>query len=253
MQGFMGAFVALALTVGGAVSPARATAQDDDWEFGEDAAQQLTVAAVRYDDGRAIFVQCRSEELKVALIGFPNTTETSRRLEATRADGVSTLQTWQVVQGQALSSALPARDARFLRAGGALQLHSPAGAAAPFRATLELPLQHASLDRVLTACGYPVEDDRDRLPTADDTMRLLTRVADGAMGGSPGRSMEISCIIRAGAYSDCRVDHRLKDQSGDGQGDVRDWNRARVHQDDAAANEGRVVYIFVPLLQVVRR
>ncbi len=35
-----------------AIQPTTAFAQDDDWEFQQDAARKLSVAAVRYDDGR---------------------------------------------------------------------------------------------------------------------------------------------------------------------------------------------------------
>src|SRR5690606_9671693 len=67
----------------------------------------------------------------------------------------------------------PARDARGLRNGGILPLSSPATRRRPaISSPLELPSRHANLDKVLTACGYALEDDRDHLPDVDANMRL---------------------------------------------------------------------------------
>ena len=52
--------------------PSLALAQDeDDWEFQHEASLNQTVAAVRYDAGVAIVVQCRDRALSAALIGMP--------------------------------------------------------------------------------------------------------------------------------------------------------------------------------------
>lgn len=225
----------------------------DDWEFAEDAARNLSVAAVRFDGGQAIIAQCSAGELRVALQGLPERTGPSQRLQAERPDGTTDLQTWQVDAGRTWFSAAPARDARFLRAGGVLKLRSDAGQPSPVSATFDLPSEHANLDRVLTNCGYALTNDRDVLLRAA-IMQAVTSSDSGPSAGAPGRSMEVSCIVRHGAYRDCRVDHMMQGQrEASAQREAARWNGKRVQTDDAAANEGRVAYIYVPLLMVVQR
>lgn len=255
MQPLSGWLAILAVAAGGLVPAPVALAQtDDDWEFAEDTALELTVAAARYDAGISIIAQCSRNKMTVSLVGLPATTAPSRRLDATRSDGAVDAQTWEVREGGALSSTLPARDGRFLRVGGELRLRSAAGQTPSIAASFDLPTQHANLDRVLTACGYALEDDRDALPRADPDLRLVRRPSRGSTGGRPGISHEISCIIRDGAYSACRTDRTTSGHSArDARRGSNDENGRRLHPDDAAANEGRVAYIFVPLLLVVYR
>ena len=245
---------AVAMSAASLSHAALAAAQTgDDWEFGEDAVRNLSVAAVRFDGGQAIVVQCSAGELKVALQGLPERTGPSRRLQAERADGAIDLQTWQVAAGRTWFSAAPARDARFLRAGGVLKLRSDTGQTSPVSATFDLPSEHANLDRVLTNCGYALTNDRDVLLRAA-IMQAVTSSDSGASVGAPGRSMEVSCIVRHGAYRNCRVDHMMQGQrEASAQREAARWNGKRVQTDDAAANEGRVAYIYVPLLMVVQR
>jgi hypothetical protein len=233
--------------------PSSATAQsDEDWEFAEDAARNLSIAAVRYENGTSVVVQCVGEELKVGLVGLPATTATSRRLQASRTDGATDAQVWQSTGQGTLASTLPGRDARFLRADGEFTVRSAAGEAAPVTASFTLPSQHANLDRVISACGYAVEDERDSIPRADPDLRMQRRLPEGSTGGVPGRSMEVSCIIKDGAYQECRSDQvRERQTASSARREANRWNGRRVHENDAAANEGRVAYIFVPLLMVV--
>ena len=249
-------WLAILAVSAGMIAPAPlAMAQaDDDWEFAEDAALELTIAAARYDAGVSVIAQCSRNKLTVSLVGLPATTAPSRRLDATRSDGARDAQTWEVREGGTLSSTLPARDGRFLRVGGELRLRSSAGQTPSFAASFDLPAQHANLDRVLSACGYAVEDERDALPRADPDLRLARRPSRGSTGGRPGISHEISCIVRDGAYQACRTDRTTSGHSArDARRGANGENGRRLHPDDAAANEGKVVYIFVPLLLVVYR
>lgn len=235
-----------------APAPSDSAQLDDDWEFAEDASRSLTIAVARYAAGQSIIAQCTDGELKIAVVGLPARTETSHRMDATRSDGATDTQTWQVGERQTLISSVPARDARFLRVGGELRLRSSDGQPSPISASFDLPTEHVNLDRVLTACGYPLEDDRDAIPRADPALRLARAPREGEAGGRPGSSMEISCIVQGGAYRECRADHALKGQR---PVSVRRYanalNGLRVHPDDVAANEGRVVYVYIPMLPVV--
>ncbi|MCW0046175.1 hypothetical protein OIU13_06445 [Brevundimonas sp. BT-123] len=254
MKHLASTFFAVAMSTAGLSHAAFAAAQTgDDWEFAEDAARNLSVAAVRFDGGQAIIVQCGAGELKVALQGLPERTGPSHRVRAERADGMTDVQTWDVAAGRTWFSAAPARDARFLRAGGVLKLRSDAGQASPVSATFELPTEHDNVDRVLTACGYTLTNDRDTLARAPMMQAVVSSDA-GSTAGAPGRSMEVSCIVRSGIYRDCRVDHRMQAQTeASARREAARWNGTRAHTGDASANEGRVAYLYVPLLMVVQR
>ena len=166
-----------------------AVAQDDDWEFQEDPARQLSIAAARYDAGQMIVVQCRQGGLTVVLTGMP-VTPGPIQVQATRADGRAVSQAWLPAGAPgAYRSASSGATVRFMRGGGlyALRTESPA-----FRASFDLPTQSANLDRVLTACGWATEDDRDLLPEATQaawsirTIRRPSR-ARSAVEARPGR------------------------------------------------------------------
>lgn len=73
------------------------------------------------------------------------------------------------------------------------------------------------------------------------------------MGGRPGASIEVSCLIEGGAYQSCRMDHTLVgNRPASARRSARGLNGTRVQPDLAEANEGHVVYVFIPLLLVVR-
>ena len=261
-------------------SPALAQ-EEDDWEFGEDAARQLTVATVRYDAGKAVVAQCEKGELKVVIVGLPAATTGSRHLNASRTDGRRDSQGWFAPVGQtAFTSTTPGRDARFLRGGGMFELRSAEDeAGTPMRAAFDLPTQNANLDRVLAACGYAVTDDRDLLQRAsdlktqwqaeheDDRPRIQARSRSVSQprprqGPLPVPSLprpaETSCIIRNATYSDCRIEHApVGTPSVNADELMARLNGTRLEAVSAAANEGRVYYLgtnggVVPLIVVER-
>lgn len=258
---------AAALMVAVICTPTLALAQDDDWEFAADPTRNLTVAAVRYSDGKSIVAQCAGRNLKLVLVGLPGTTEPTRVFDASFVGGRTDVQVWRVGADGALTSEVPARDLRFLAAGGALQLRSASDQTAPLRATFDLPTQHANLHRVLNACGYPLTDDRDGIARTQLGLKTLYEIehaydAETAVSEGPRRpanrsrraqpapsnsyvesSVDLSCIVRSGAFQECRLDHL-------GQGDqalaarvARRFDGSAVDPAAAAANEGRVHYL----------
>ncbi len=260
--------------------------QDDDWEFVADPARNLSAASVRYEDGKAMVVQCAPAGLRVVLVGLPATTERERVLSATRADGRSDTQTWFAEPGAtAFTASVNGRDARFLRGGGLFELRSPAGTAAPIRAVFDLPTQNASLDRVLTACGYALTDERDALPRAGEDLKTRWQVehadeiarAERGEGRRPSgnRSRSVngrghqrdeapppppqpadrSCMVRNGAYADCRFDHTVDSSAPQSQVTLRLLQEIKLDPASAAASEGRVYYPFggtAPLIMIER-
>ncbi len=271
----------LAVVLAGAICSPALAQEEDDWEFGEDAARQLTVATVRYDAGKAVVAQCEKGELKVVIVGLPAATTGSRHLNASRTDGRRDSQGWFAPVGQTtFTSTTPGRDARFLRGGGMFELRSAEDeAGTPMRAAFDLPTQNANLDRVLAACGYAVTDDRDLLQRAsdlktqwqaeheDDRPRIQARSRSVSQprprqGPLPVPSLprpaETSCIIRNATYSDCRIEHApVGTPSVNADELMARLNGTRLEAVSAAANEGRVYYLgtnggVVPLIVVER-
>ncbi len=253
-----------------------AQAQDDDWEFAEDAGQRLSVAAARYDGGSAIIAQCRDGALTLVMAGLPQATEPVD-FAATRADGRRDVQTWAPAPGSpgAYRSANPARDIRFMRGGGAYVIRTAEGEATRFGGTFDLPTQTANLDRVLTACGWPLSDDRDGLALAGDISltdpeagpgrrRMPTR--RGATSRAPRREIEpplaagtpppaaeqtVSCVIRGMHLRECRAAHP---GSANDLADTVRWHEGRQvwATGDAPASdlEGRAVYFSVSTILI---
>jgi hypothetical protein len=243
--------------------------QDDDWEFAADPARSLSVASVRYEDGKAVVVQCAPAGLRVVVVGLPATTERTRTLAATRADGRNDTQTWFAEPGAtAFTASVNGRDARFLRGGGLFDLRSPAGSTAPIHAAFDLPTQNINLDRVLTACGYAASDERDLLARTGADLKTqweadhaeeIARYERQAASRSPRRSRsvsgevrrqgpppapqpaDVSCLVRNGAYADCRFDRTLA-PTPQSEATLRRLQEIKLDATSAAANEGRVGY-----------
>ncbi|RZJ97215.1 MAG: hypothetical protein EON88_03615 [Brevundimonas sp.] len=263
-------FAGLAAVAGLGVATG-ASAQDDDWEFQQDAARGIAIAAARYDAGQIVVVQCRDNKLTAVLAGLP-TGEGPLHLSATRADGRSISQT--LVSGGAPGAwrvSSPGRDIRFLRGGGLYSIQTTAGATPAVRASFDLPTQSANLDRVLTACGWATTDDRDLLADADvsrhdpdeeSSGRRRVPTQRGATSRSPRREIsvealppppvipdeqQVSCVVRDLHLRDCRADHPASAQDRDVVASVRELEGDQVYAlngTDAAANEGKVVRIL---------
>ncbi len=260
--------------------PTAVLAQDeDDWEFQHEASLNQTVAAVRYDAGVAIIVQCRDNALSAALVGMPAGVG-ALEVQARRADGRTDSQVWVPgPQPAVLVSTVPARDIRFMRGGGLYSVRTVEGATRALRTNFDLPTQSANLDRVLTACGWPLTDDRDQLARAgsevtfqdSDASRREPRRGRGARAGVPDTppppppppparvaENQISCVLRDLRLTECRRDHPASAASA-GPGIVR-WLRElegrRMFAPEGAVTEGKVFYPggdgSGPLIQVTR-
>lgn len=263
-----------------AAVPVAAVAQDvDDWEHQEDPAQGVSLAAVRYDGGAAIVVQCRAGALTVVMAGLP-ALDGDLILEASRVDGRTDVQTWSPGGGPgAFRSDVPARDARFMRGGGAYSVRTVDGASEALRTQFDLPTQSTNLDRVLAACGWTLTDERDLLrragsavsftdPDAPQARTLVPRRAPSRSVTGRGRrppppppraprilpaEQQISCIVRSLRLTDCRPDHAAPESARppgapDPAEDVRRLEGSQVWSTDAAAVEGTVLYVHGPRL-----
>ena len=223
---------------------------DDDWEYAEDPARSLSIAAVRYDDGKAVIARCQSGELKLVIVGLPAAGVGPREFDATRADGRTDRESWTAEADGTLVSNAVGRDSRFVRGGGLYQLRSSAGQASPMRVAFDLPTQNASVDRVITNCGWALEDDRDIIPRAPLT---LTRPAPASQPSARIRRelqtapiswiVDLSCVVRDLKLAECRTDHQLPLGDDNGAVAIRDTEGQAWTGVEAAAAEGTVVFI----------
>ena len=263
------------------VGPTVAVAQDeDDWEFQHEASLNQTVAAVRYDAGVAIVVQCRDNALSAALVGMPAGVG-GFEVQARRADGRTDTQTWAPgPQPGVFLSTVPARDIRFMRGGGLYSVRTPDGAPRALRTNFDLPTQSANLDRVLTACGWPLMEERDQLVRAGREVSFgdpnaRPRERPRGRGARPGRpdappppapappvlppaERQFSCVLRDLKLTGCRYDHPAT--AADPPGGVRFLRQlegTEMYAPEGAITEGKVYYSGTgggsgPLIQVTR-
>lgn len=262
----------------GAGQAAAAAPQDDDWEFEEDPAQNLMVAAVRYEAGAAIVVQCRAGALTAVLVGL-TPSAAGLELQAARGDGRRDTQTWGPAGASgAFRSETTARDVRFMRGGGSYSLRTVEGAATRLRADFDLPAQSANLDRVLTACGWALTDDRDLMARVGNEVSLSdpdarpsrrrrgpsrpraegsgrSERADSGPPPAPPAEAQISCIIHDMHLTECRADHPPAPGARSRAESLEWWQGRPVYAPDAAAVEGKLMFIGqgeAPLIMVVR-
>lgn len=242
-----------------AVSPLAALAQDaqavadDDWEHEVDASGQRQIAAVRYATGQGIIVQCQDGDLKVVLLGLPTTTGPGRTVIATRADGRTDRQTWTAVaDGAALIATLSGRDARFLRGGGRFELNAAEGEAQPLRAVFDLPTQWSRLDQTISACGWALEDERDALARAPADLTMGAAQAALASSNAQDRLtgvIDVSCVIRSQALTDCRADHQRPLSRARDQTSAASLNGRGVATADPQGGEGSVYYTTLQIVE----
>lgn len=248
--------VAAALTV--PVS-AQAQSQDDGWEYAEEPAQRLTVAAVRYEGGQMIVAQCREGALTLVIGGLPEGPDILH-LNAVRADGRAAHQIWASVDDAgSYRSASPGREARFLRGGGIYTVRTAADATTAVRGSFDLPADASNLDRVLTACGWALEDDRDMLDEAVVTLERPNARSDRPTYRLPSvPEREVSCVVRDLRLQDCRADHPPSARTPNTRSLLRAVQGERAYvplASDPASAEGKVFRVIASnqLLVVVNR
>ncbi len=244
-KGFLAAAALMMLT-----APSIASAQDDDWEFQEDPARKLSVAAVRYEGGQMIVLQCEDGRLRLAVTGLPQS-DAQIHLTGTRADGRSAEQVWAPIAPGVYRSASPGRDARFLRGGGVYAMRAGPDATTALSANFDLPSESENLDRVLTACGWALEDDRDLLEEAEEVQLDPPRRGRGpdAWPYRPPANPEheVSCIVRGMRLRDCRADHPAYVRNDHVRSLIRSTEGRKVYVVegvDASATEGKVFHVI---------
>lgn len=232
-----------------------ASAQDtDDWDFIADSAKNISIAGLQFSGGVSVNVQCSSDHLNLILGGLPNSVEPLRAISMTRENGAAQRSYLTLVPDSALWKSDDVRAVRFLRNSGKIIITSAVGDHHSMRMEIDLPAQSNNLDRVLTACGYPLNDPRDQLVDVVDL--LVTRPVLDMPPFSTRYTVvrvELSCIVSEGRLSACQSDHETPRAPEVGIASARRANGTRVSVTDVLAAEGRRFDVVLTGNRVYRR
>lgn len=236
-----------------AASGASRSQDADDWDFGTDASKGVTLASVEFGNGASVAVWCQENRLVLLFDGVPASDTETRPISITREGGLTRRSYLARVEGSSLVRTEDARAARLLRAGGQITVSSIAGDARPMRMQFDLPAQSTSVGRVLTACGYPLTDDRDTLPDASDLVARYPRLEMASFSNRYTTvKVELSCIISGDRLTDCRSDHETPSAPEVGSATARRANGALVTLKDGVVADGSLLEIVVTGSRVSR-
>jgi hypothetical protein len=149
-----------AAVLAGAASPSLAQDAAEDWELTVNTDQQLTLATLDFG-ANVLALRCRAGGLDLLLTGVPVSIGADRSVRVSVGSIVDEPQIWVAQVGHpVLGAPDPARLARQLRAGGALDIRidRETDEDPPLRYQLTLPASAASVNTVLVACGAAVDD-----------------------------------------------------------------------------------------------
>lgn len=214
-----GAVVAGVLAIAG--SPALAQDAGDDWDYGEDPARKLSIAAVSFENF-GVAVRCMDGHLSVVLSGLPVATGT-RRIRYRMGAGQESEAEW--ISGRDSTSAFtvwPRFVAAGMSRGGRLSLAVPAGDETRQYA-VDLPSSGVSIGRVFSHCGHDLEATiADTAPSGEDLAGLVWRRTPEP--SFPSRTSYdvglagVTCHVRDnGRLRDCRVESEFPEGSGFGR------------------------------------
>lgn len=229
----------------GLIGSATASAQEpvDDWDFGEDPARKLSIAAVSFETF-GVAVRCVDDRLSVVLSGLP-VASGERRLRYTMGDTTIDEALW--ISGTRSTTAFsvwPRSVAVGMSRGGRLSVSVPDGAASR-RFEVDLPASPQSIDRVFRACGEELDPSPSDAPPTDESFSGF-RWRSGPDVNYPGRTMisaglaAITCVVRQeDRLRDCRIESEFPEGGGFGRAATLGTHRsARVEPVDGAAGDG---------------
>lgn len=198
-----------------------AAQEADDWDYGEDPARRLSIAAVTFENF-GVAVRCMDERLSLVLSGLPVATG-SRRIRYRMGDEEESGGEW--ISGRDSTSAFsvwPRYVAASMSRGGRLSMTVPDGEGNRHYA-VELPASGASVARVFQACGQELDPpETDTAPKGEDMTGLVWRRAPTV--NFPSRASYevglagITCRLRDnGRLQDCRIESEFPEGSGFGR------------------------------------
>lgn len=222
-----------------------------DWEYSVAEDEISSVASVGYSSGLIIHVTCyEAQTLDVVVTGVPVAEDEAYSVTLSRADGRTTAISATGGPSGRLAVDYDERMARVMRGGGELSMRIEQDQSPPVAVRVDLPEQHANLDRVIEHCGRHLNEPRDSLPILTD-LRSIPRATfpparRSRTGSSEWARVEISCVVSEETrLADCQVEHQEGGAGAYGTAVARAYNGARVDVPDPSAAVGKVVYVVV--------
>ncbi len=214
-----GAVIAAVLAM--VAAPALAQEAGEDWDYGEDPARKLSIAAVTFENF-GVAVRCMDGSLSVVLSGLPVATGT-RRVRYRMGDGEETDGEW--ISGRDSTVAFtvwPRFVAAGMSRGGRLAMTVPDGDGSRQYA-VDLPASDASISRVFSNCGHDLGASiADTAPSREDLAGLVWRRTPEP--SFPSRASYdvglagVTCHVRDnGRLRDCRIESEFPEGSGFGR------------------------------------
>ena len=211
-----------ALLVGHLAGPGSAVAQDEgDWDFGEDRARDLSIAAVSFENF-GVAVRCMAGSLSVVMSGLP-TASGLRTIQYRMGDAPEMESKW--VSGMDSNTAFaiwPRSVASGMSRGGRLSMGVPDGETVR-RYAVDLPPSADAIARVFRACDHELSPPgEDAAPAGENFAGLVWRKSPEI--NFPDRARyetgmaAILCLVRRdGRLQDCTVESEFPEGSGFGR------------------------------------
>lgn len=199
-----------------------AAAQDaSDWDYGEDAAKDLAIAAVTFENF-GVAVRCMGENLSVVMSGLP-VGSGERTLGFQMGGEPAEDSRWVSDKNSASAFAVwPRAMATSLSRGGRLSLAVPDGNTTR-RLAVDLPASTESVGRVFRACGRQLDaSNEEEAPTGDDLAGLVwvkrPEISFPDRARYEGGLAAVLCSVRGdGRLRDCTVESEFPEGSGFGR------------------------------------
>lgn len=192
----------------------------DEWDFGHNAEQKLTIAAVSFENF-GVAVRCRDTVLSVVVAGLPAGSG-ERRFDYSMAGSPTENTRWISAPNSTSAFALwPTSVAADLRQGGRLSLGVPDGQRTR-RVAVDLPPSTTAINQVLSACGREIPAEANDEPTDTSLGGLVWRKTpepsfpDRATAAA-GIAALLCKVTRTGGLRACRVESEFPEGSGFGR------------------------------------
>jgi len=202
-------------------SPAVAQDAGEDWDYGEDPARKVSVAAVTFENF-GVAVRCMEGNLSVVMSGLPVATG-DRTLRYRMGDAPEADSRW--ISGRDSTTAFsvwPRFVGTAMSRGGRLELGVPDGQVVR-RVAVDLPASPEAVGRVFRACGQELQPPAsDEAPDRENMAGLVWRQSPEIEFPDRARYevglAAIVCHVReTGRLRDCTIESEFPEGSGFGR------------------------------------
>lgn len=222
----------------------------DDWDYGENAREKLTIAAVTFETF-GVAVRCRDNALSVVVSGLP-VASGERKLRYQMGGDPEIESVWVSGRNSPVAFAVwPQKIASDLSRGGTLRITALEGEQVR-RYQVDLPASPISIPQVMATCGHEPYS-QDDAPTGENLagMRWISRpeINFPSRSSVEGGLAAIQCWVRAnGRLRDCDILSEFPEGAGFGRaatyGAHRTAQVAAIGDESANLENRRVNFVI---------